>query len=134
MPSTHGKNVVILVDGIDISAYCDNSQLTRGADVHDQTGYGKDSHVNTGGLLTHQFTMGGWYDTSVTTGTGDVLTPRNGQTVTITYRIRGTGSGLPQSVFSGVLNSLPVSSPLADIVRWTADVTGSDDINDTPQS
>lgn len=135
MPSTHGKLTKIRVNTTnDISTWCDNSQLTRGADVHDQTGYGKNDHVNTGGLLTGQFTMGGWYDTSASTGTGAILPALVGETVTIDRRIRGDGSGLPKSTFAAVLNNYVESSPLADIVRWTADLTVSDAIDDTAQA
>lgn len=134
MASTHGKSTVIQVSGADISAWTNNSQLSRSADTHDKTGYGSDDYEMTGGLRGGTFTAGGWYDTTSSSGTGAVLPQYLGKTVTITRRVQGTGSNLPEQTFSAVLNSYVESSPHNDIVRWTSDWTVSGAVTTTNQT
>ena len=134
MSFVHGKNTFVSVDGNDLSAFTDTSTFTDGADVHDLTTYGKNSHVHEGGLGTGSFQMSGSYDNTAGTGPRAVLKPRKGTTCTVIRRPEGTGSGKPQDSFDGVLASYVETSPVGDFVKWSAEFTISDDIDDTAQA
>lgn len=134
MSFVHGKNTVVMVDGNDLSAFTNNSTFTDGADVHDLTTYGKNSHVHEGGLGTGGFQMSGSYDNTAGTGPRAVLQPRKGTTCVVVRRPEGTGSGKPMDTFDGVLSSYVETSPVADFVQWSAEFTISDDIDNTAQA
>lgn len=129
----HSKSTVIIIDGIDISQHTNASALTLAADIHDLTTYGKDDHVNAGGLGTSGLSIGGWYDTSLTTGPGAVLKARRGDTVPLIRRIEGTGAGKPQESFQVVVGQYVETAPVADFVQWTCELTGSDLVDLTAQ-
>jgi hypothetical protein len=127
------KNLVVLINGTDISQFCDSNEHHETADIVDITTYGKNSHVKEGELLDGNGSIGGIYDTSVSTGPRAVLKPLRGQTVTYIRRPEGTGTGKPQDLVSVVVKEYVETAPVADIVRWTCALEYSDDINSTPQ-
>lgn len=133
MTRQHSKSTVIILNGKDLSAHSNASTLTLTSDIHDLTTYGKDDHVNAGGLGTSGISMGGWYDTQATTGPRAVLIALRGQTVTCVHRPEGTGSGKPQDSFSVVVGQYVETKPIADYVSWTCELTGSDTVDQTPQ-
>lgn len=135
MAFVHGKGTVILVAGFsspapsgshDISIYVTTSTMTRGADDHDVTTYGKNDHVHQGGLITGQFTMQGIYDSSTTAGPRYLLAKVFPQVGTITRRPEGTGSGKPEEVFQALMTNYSETNPVADMISWQADFTVSD--------
>lgn len=134
MTFIHGKNTVITVATKDISQYCDTSQLTRGADEHDVTGYGKNSHVSgPTGLKKGEFTCGGTYDNTASTGPKAAIQPLIGTIAAITRKPEGTGSGKPLETFSAFIAEYVETNPVNDFVKWSAKMTVSDDIADTTQ-
>lgn len=132
MGFVHGKDTEVSVDSNDLSTFTNTSQFTRGADSHDTTTYGKDDHTFSGGLRTGGFTMGGTYDDGAT-GPAEVLEPLIGTVVEVIRMPEGTGSGLPTQTFSALLTSYVESSPVADMVSWTADFTVSDAVATSEQ-
>lgn len=133
MSFVHGKNTVITVATKDISQYCNKSQLTRGADSHDLTGYGKQAHVVAGGLLKNEFTCEGNYDNTAVTGPRAALEPLVGTVVACTRKPEGTGVGKPLETFSALLEQYVETNPVADYISWSAKFTVSDVIADTTQ-
>lgn len=128
----HGKDTYVSVNAVDLSAFTNTSEFTRSADSHDVTTYGKDSHVFQGGLGNATFTMSGTYDNGAT-GPRDTLEPLVGTVTTVVRRPEGTGSGLPQDSFSGLLTSYVETNPVADMVAWSAEFQVSDDVTSTNQ-
>jgi len=133
MADSHGKLTVIILAGNDLSQYCDSSDFKRGADEHDRTTYGKNAHVVRGGLLNGSATIGGIYDTTAGTGPRAVIRPLIGTNVAYVRRVEGTGVGKPQDSVNVLVKSYVETSPVADLVRWSAELTLSDDVNSTPQ-
>lgn len=133
MTFVHGKNTVITVATKDISQYCNTSQMTRGADSHDVTGYGKDDHVLSGGLRKGEFSCGGTYDNTASNGPRAALRPFIGAVVACTRKPEGTGVGKPLETFSALLEDYQETNPVADMVSWSAKFTVSDAITDTTQ-
>lgn len=119
MAKQHGKDTVVLVGASNLSQHTNASELTRGADSHDNTTYGNTDHRYDGGLGDNEFTMSGKYDTTAGTGPRAVLNPLVGQKAVITRRPEGTGSGKAQDLFTAVLTSYVETSPVADFVSWS---------------
>ena len=136
MAFIHGKDTFVSVDGDDLSAFTNTSEFTQTADSHDVTTYGKDGHVYQGGLTDGTFTMGGTYDSTASTGPRAVLNAilQAATAVTVIRQPEGTGSSLPQDSFSGLLTSYVETSPVADMVAWTAEFQISGDVNSAAQS
>lgn len=129
MATAKGKNVVVLVNGTDISQYCDSSEHHVKPDIIDKTAYGADWHAKEGTLLDGNGSLGGIYDTSVVAGPRAILENLAGQTVTYVRRVEGTGTGKPQMSRSIVVGEYVETAPVADIVRWTCalEYTGAPD-------
>lgn len=126
MAFIHGRNTVVKVATKDISAYCKTSSLELTADVHDTTGYGSTAHTKAGGLLDGSFTVSGTYDSTAVSGPRAALLPLVGTTAAVIRQSEGTGTGKPQDAFSGVLKKYTETSPVDDMVTWSAEfeVTG----------
>jgi hypothetical protein len=133
MATSHGKRTVILLNGSDLSQYCDSSEHHKKPDVHDITTYGNDSHKKAGGLLDGTGSIGGIYDTTASTGPRAVINPLVGTNVTYVRRPEGTGAGKPQDSVNVLVGEYVETAPVADYVRWTLALEYSGDINSTPQ-
>lgn len=135
MAFVHGKDTVVTVNSTDISAFTNTSEFNPTADSHDVTTYGKDGHVFSPGLTSGTFTLGGIYDSSTSSGPRAVLQPLVGAAATTVVRQpEGAGSGKPQDSFSGLLTSYTETSPVADMVAWSAEFQISDSVTSTSQT
>ena len=54
--------------------------------------------------------------------------------MSLVYRPEGTGSGKPEAEVDVLVSSYEESAPVADMITFTAELQGSDDIDDTAQS
>lgn len=133
MARTHGKNTYVSVDGDDLSAYTNASDIERSADSSDTTTYGATAHRHEGGLLDGSFKMSGFYETGVA-GPGQTLRPIIGTVVEVVRRVEGTGSAKPEETFSALLVKYGESSPVAEYVQWSAEFEISGAIDDTAQA
>lgn len=132
MAFVHGKNTIFKLNGVDISADCNTSEITMGADEHDVTGYGATGHAVQGGLRADKVTVGGTYD-SATTGPRKVIKPLIGTNVAFIRQTEGVGSGKPQDTGTVHVKTYVETNPVADYVKWTAELTVSGVINSTDQ-
>jgi hypothetical protein len=133
MAFVHGKDTFISLDANDLSAFTNTSELSRTADSHDVTTYGKDSHVFAGGLLNGDASMGGIYD-NTTSGPRDVIEPLIGTVVALIRRPEGTGSGLPEDTVNVLVTMYTETNPVAGMVTWRSDLQLSDDVASTNQT
>jgi hypothetical protein len=133
MPESHGKLTVVKLNAIDISAFTDSTTFEREADEHDSTCYGVDDKEVVGGLKGGKVTIGGKYMTGAT-GPGTVIESLLGTKVAFIYQSEGTGTGKPQRSATVLVKSYNQSAPVADIVRWTAELTISGSISTTAQA
>lgn len=133
MGNQHGRFTKITVGGDDISEWTNTSEMTRGAAGHNVTGYGKNAEVHEGGLKNGQFTCGGIYDNTASTGTHDVFTPLIGTVVEVVRMPEGVGVGKPEQTFDALLTQYVETNPVADMVTWSAQFTISDDVAETAQ-
>jgi hypothetical protein len=130
------EDVIVTIDGDNISEYTTSTTFNRSVDTHDVTGYGKTSKVYTAGLKDGTVTIEGFYDATASTGSRVVLQPLfDARTnVTFVYKPEGTGTGKPQNSCSVVVTAYNESAPVADMITWTAELQISGDVTTTAQS
>lgn len=133
MAFVHGKNTFISLNGVDLSAFVNTSDLNRESDEHDVTTYGKSAHVVAGGLLAGKASMAGVYDNTAGTGPRAVIRPLLGTNVTLIRRPEGTGVGKPQDSASVLVKSYVETNPVADMITWSCEMTLSDTVTSTTQ-
>lgn len=134
MAFVHGKDTFVSLDGSDLSAFTNTSEVTRTADSHDVTTYGNGTHVYVGGLKDGTATMGGTYDNTASTGPAAVIKPLLGTNVDFVRQIEGAGSGLPQESVEVLVTQYVETAPVADMVTWTCEMQLSGPIDDTAQA
>jgi hypothetical protein len=132
MAESHGKLTVVKLNAADISTYTDSTTFEREADEHNSTCYGVNDKEVVGGLLGGKITIGGKYITGAT-GPGTVIEALIGTKVAFIYRAEGTGTTKPERACTVLVKSYNASSPVADIVRWTAELTISGAVTTTAQ-
>jgi hypothetical protein len=133
MAFKHGKDTVIKLNAVDLSAFTDTSELNRSADTHDVTVYGNQSHAYAGGLLDAKATMSGTYD-SVAGGPRGTIEPLIGTTVTLIRQPEGTGTGKAQDSVSVVVSGYVETNPVADMVKWSAEFQCTGEVNSAAQA
>jgi len=129
----HGKDTFISLNAANLSTFVNTSELSREADEHDVTTYGKAAHVVQGGLLGGKASMAGIYDNTAGTGPRAVIRPLIGTVVTLIRRPEGTGAGKPQDSASVHVKSYVETNPVADMVAWSCEMTLSDVVTSTTQ-
>ena len=132
MAFVHGKGTAVNLDDGDLSAYSNSVTFSRTADTHDVTTFGKNSKVYAPGLKDGTATIEGIYDNTALTSPGAILRPLvGGAAVPLVYEPEGTGAGMPLSTVSVIVSSYEETSPVADMVTWSAELQFSDDIADS---
>lgn len=129
----HGKNTVLKLNAVDLSVYCNTSEVTKDRDEHDVTGYGAGGHAYQGGLENNKVTFGGTYHSSAT-GPRKTIDPLLGTNVPFIRQPEGTGSTLPQDSATVHVKTYVETAPVAGMIVWTCECTVSGVIDATPQS
>lgn len=108
-----------------------NISFNRANDNHDTTAFGAEGHTFITGLTNGTITLDGWWDKTASTGTATVLDSLMGlDTVTLGWEYGPEGRTTALVKYSGecVLASLDYSSPVADLVSFTATLQISGDV------
>lgn len=134
MAFKHGKATVVTLNGVDYSAFADTTDFDDGVDTHETTTYGRNRKTYLAGLGDGKVSVGGMHSDSVNN-------PRSlfkplmaaGTEVQFVYRPEGTGVGKPQSRVNVIVSSYKDSSPVGDVVKWTAELQMTGDLDETPQ-
>src|SRR5262245_2355591 len=123
MPQVHGKNTVVIINGVNISTHVKTSEFTRSKDTHATTTQQPPGHAHAAGLSDNAFTMSGVYDNTAGTGPRAVLQPLSdsGALVTLIRRPDGTGAGKAQDQVSVIVEKYVETNPVNDMVAWAAD-------------
>jgi hypothetical protein len=128
MSLIHGRGVEVELNSVDLSGFCNTSTPERTADSHDVTTYGKTSHVFQGGLLNGTGTIGGFYDSSTSSGPRAIIEPLLGTVVPYVDRPEGSGAGKPQRTVDVLVLKYTETRPVADMITWSCDLQFSDDV------
>lgn len=133
MAFVHSKNTVITVASTDLSAFVtSSSEVGRTTETHEVTAYGDSAKEYAPGLNDASFSMEGTYDSTAVSGPRAKLLSvyAGGVAVAISRMPEGTGTGKPEDAFNAILTSYVETSPVNDMISWSADfqVTGAIDI------
>ncbi len=136
MTNIHGKLTVVKLNGVDYSTYSNSTDFKDSTDTHENTTYGRDRKTYAGGLGDGTVSVGGFYDTTAVSGPRALFKPLKaaGNAVPFVYRPEGTGSGKAQSSVSVLISSFEESSPVGDMVTWTAELQMTGVLDETPQA
>lgn len=123
MTFTHGRHTVIIIDGVNLSAFTDNTEEEDQTEVHDVTTYGAARKAYAAGLGDGTFTIGGTHDNGVS-GPRTVLKALKaaGDPVPFQFRTEGTGTGLPEEQVDVIVKSYKQTNAVADMVKWTCEL------------
>lgn len=131
MAFIHGKGTVHTLNAVDLSAFATEVDWTQTADKHDITTFGATAHAYQGGLLDGTATLKGIYD-SGTTGPGKTIRPLIGAAVTaLVYEPEGIATGKPVHTVNVLVTSYDETAPVADMIKWTAQLQFSGAVADT---
>jgi len=135
MTNVHGKRTVVTLNGVDYSQYSNSTDFKDGVDTHENTTYGRDRKTYAAGLGDGTVSVGGFYDTTKVTGPRSLFKPlmAAGNAVQFIYRPEGTGSGKAQSRVDVIVNTFEESSPVGDMVTWTAELQMTGVLDETDQ-
>lgn len=121
MAFIHGKNAVFKQDASDLSAYCDSIEVKQAADSHDVTNFGSTGHEYLGGLTDGTVSVKGTYDDGTAPTPRLTIQSALGTVVSLTIRSEGTATGKSQTTCSALVTAYEESTPVADMITWTAE-------------
>ena len=125
MAFVHGKDSDFRIDNAsgsltDISAFVTNVDFPETADVAETSTLGASNKTYIVGLKDATISLGGLFDATVSAILGAVV----GQSATLSfeYSPEGTGSGKVKYTGECILTSYTLSSPVGDVVGFSADL------------
>lgn len=131
MAFVHGKSSVFKLDNAsasltDISTYVNSVDFPETADVAETTTLGDGSKSYIVGLKDATLSISGLWDSTLDGILGAVV----GQSATLSfeYSPEGTGSGAVKYTGECILTSYSQSSPVGDVVGFSADMQVSGDV------
>tara|TARA_R100001460_G_scaffold24786_1_gene49772 strand:+ start:10060 stop:10470 length:411 start_codon:yes stop_codon:yes gene_type:complete len=131
MAFTHGKDSVFKLDNAsgsltDISAFVNSVDFPETADVAETSVLGASSKSYIVGLKDSTIAIAGLWDSTVDGILGAVV----GQSATLSYEYspEGTSSGKIKYTGEAILTSYSQSSPVGDVVSYSADFQVSGDV------
>ncbi len=134
MAEIHGRKTVVLVDSNDLSTFITNASFPNEGEVSEVTGLTRDRRRYIRSLANSTFSIEGFYDDGAT-GPAAILEPLvDSETpATVVRRVEGTGAGLPEMSFSAFVTSYEETSPVDDVIGWTAEFQVSGDLTTSTQ-
>jgi len=131
MAFVHGKDSVFKLDNsggslTDISSYVNNVDFPETSDVSETTTLGADNKTYIAGLKDATIGLSGLWDSTADAIFGAVV----GQSATLSfeYSPEGTTGGNVRYTGEAILTSYAISSPVGDVVGYSADMQVSGQI------
>ena len=125
MAFVHGKSSVFKLDNAsgsltDISSFVNNVDFPETADVAESSVLGASNKTYLVGLRDASISISGLFDATVDAILGAVV----GQTATLSYEYspEGTASGKVKYTGEAILTNYALSSPVGDVVAYSADL------------
>lgn len=135
MSFRHGKNAVFKLDSsagslVDLSAYLDDISFPRSVETGETTTYGNNAKTYITGLSDATISLGGKFHATADAHFGALIAALLDGTVTsasFEYGPEGSTSGRIKFTGESIVTSYEVSSPVADVVTFSAElqVTGA---------
>ena len=125
MAFVHGKSSVFKLDNAsgsltDISSYVNNVDFPETADVAETSVLGASAKSYIVGLKDSTISLSGLFDATLDAIAGAVV----GQSATLSfeYSPEGTASGKVKYTGEAIMTNYSLSSPVGDVVAWSADL------------
>lgn len=137
MATIHGKDTAFSLEDSSgttlriLDTYLNSVSFSRQTDNHDSTVFGAEGHTFINGLTNGTITLDGFWDKTASTGSATVLDSLqglDGLTVGWEYGPEGRTAALVKYSGECVLSSLDFTSPVADLVTFTATLQISGDV------
>lgn len=125
----HGKDTYFSLEDSggatlrNLSPYVNSVSYSRQNDTHDSTVYGAEGHTFVTGLTNGTITVAGFWDKTALVGSATVFDGLlDLDTPTLTFEYGPEGNTATQVKYTGecILQSLDYSSPVADLVSFSA--------------
>lgn len=128
MAKGHGKDAHFAMEdsaGVtlrNIGEFCDSVELDRDVDMADSTTIGLEDKTFISGLAGATISLGGKWDSLITTGPDAVLAPNVGNDISVGFEYGPIGNTLGMVKYSGecYVEKYQVSSPLEGVVKFSA--------------
>lgn len=135
MGNIHGRLTVVTINGVNISEFTDTTEFNDSMATHDTTTYGAERNKYDSGLGDGTVSIGGTHSNEAN-NPRSVLKPlmSAGLPIEFVYRPNGTGTGRPQSIVDVLVKSYKDSAPVANMVKWTAELQMTEDLDETDQA
>lgn len=136
MAFIHGRFTFVSIDGQNISTFTDTTDFDdKGSEAHETTTYGQRRKTYSGGLGDGSVSIGGTSDDGAS-GPRAVLKPlmAAGLPVEFIFRPHGTGTGKAQSIVDVLVTGYKESNPVGGMVKWTAELQMTGDLDETAQA
>lgn len=129
MATAHGKDSYFSVNSNNLTTYCDSIDVGQDVEMAESTTMGAEAKTYISGLSDGKISIAGKWDNTATTGPDAVLAGLvGGETaVAFEYGPEGNATGAVKRSGNCFLTSFQTTSPLGDIVAFTAEfqVTGA---------
>lgn len=135
MAFRHGKDTVVKLNAIDLSAFSNQTQFGDETEANETTTYGRARKTYMGGLGDGKITLQGVYDDGAS-GPRAIIKPLKaaGTAVTFLFQPEGTGSGKAQSSVSVIITAFNETAPVADVIGWTCEMQMTGPLDETDQA
>jgi len=126
MAFVHGKDSHFELDGEDLTPFLTDVSLNKSAETAETSVMGIENKTYIEGLKDGTISMSGRYDSTASTGPDAVLSGASGE-VAFEYGPEGTANGKVKYTGNCIVTSYQISSPVGDVVGFTADaqITGA---------
>lgn len=136
MAFVHGKSTAFKLDNaagsiIDLSAFLEDVGFPRNIETNETTTFGKNSKTYIAGLADGTISLSGKWDSTPDTQLAAILAAHMaGTTLTVSFEYGpvGSGSGALKYLGEAILTSYEVSSPVADVVTFSAELQITGDV------
>lgn len=139
MAFRHGKNAAFKLDNssgsiVDLSAYLDEVSMPRSIETGETTVFGNNAKTYITGLSDATISLSGKFDSTVDAHFANLIAALQNGTLasaTFEYGKEGTTAGRVKYTGEALVTSYEVSSPVADVVTFSAELQVTGDITRT---
>lgn len=130
MAKHHGKDSYLSVNAVNLTTYLDSIEFPRSVETAETTTMGSESKSYISGLSDATISIAGKWDETASTGPDAVLSGLVGSDSSVAFEYGPHGNAASAIKYSGnlFLTSYQVSSPLGDVVAFTAEFQVTGDI------
>lgn len=124
MAFRHGKNAQIYIGTNEISAYCDQLDQSTDVDMAETSTFGVGWKTFLAGLIGSTLNIAGKYDGTASTGPAAIINAciTGGTAWSMKYFPGGSATGQRSDAFSGLVTNYSESSPVGDVVTFSASI------------